>query len=109
VQARNPGVPLLSTRHAHNDYLQALAETGIIGFCAMLASWIWMVVRSLRSPTPWGRIGLAAMVSFAVAGLFEANYLDSEVIINLFLWIAFATAPLPAPTPINLAFSPALD
>ncbi len=89
VERRHPNVELLSTRHAHNDYLQALAETGIVGLAGMLASWIWIGLRLWRRRSdPFARGGLACWVSFAAAGIFEANYLDTEVVINLFTWTA---------------------
>lgn len=51
--------------HAHNYYLNVLAETGLVGFGAYLAMWIaifWAAWRSLRSTS-----GLA---QFTAAGLF---------------------------------------
>jgi O-antigen ligase len=91
VERRHPEVPLLSTKHAHNSYLHTLAETGLVGLLGMLASLGWIAWRNLRSADPYlRRVALATLGAFFVSGFFEANFLDSEVIINLFFWQALA-------------------
>lgn len=80
--------------HLHNDFLQLAAERGIPG----LAAWLWLLIRffwdaaglvrkSVRQPfahaVGWGVIG--ALTALLVAGLFEFNLGDSEVLMLLLL------------------------
>lgn len=73
--------------HLHNDFLQVAAERGLPALAALL----WLIVslaRDLigfsRSSEPWVRwpavSGLAVLVSFFTAGLFEFNLGDSEML-----------------------------
>lgn len=73
--------------HLHNDFLQIAAERGLPALAALL----WLIVRLARdligfsrSSEPWvrwpGVAGLAALVSFFVAGQFEFNLGDSEML-----------------------------
>jgi O-antigen ligase len=89
-----------STSHLHNTPLQIAAERGVVG----LATWLWIVVACLHRI---GRIltrlpaeatderalvlgALSAVVTFVVAGLFEYNFGDTEV-----LMVALAFVALP--------------
>jgi len=67
--------------HAHNIYLNTLAETGIIGVVAYLGFWIsvvWFTWRITRQTTSWQRsiaVGLlAAWTHLAVHQLFDKLY-----------------------------------
>jgi putative inorganic carbon (hco3(-)) transporter len=89
-----------STSHLHNTPLQIAAERGVIGF----AAWLWIFVAFVRrASTVWRRLppeppgdralvlgSLAAVVTFLVAGLFEYNFGDTEV-----LMVAMALMALP--------------
>jgi len=79
-----------STSHLHNTPLQIAAERGVIG----LAAWLWIFVAFFRrAGAVWRRLpaaaaddralvlgSLAAVVTFLVAGLFEYNFGDTEVL-----------------------------
>jgi O-antigen ligase len=80
-----------STSHLHNSPLQIAAERGVVG----LAAWLWIFVAFLLRGTaalramPTDAAGdralalgaLAAVVAFLVAGLFEYNFGDTEVLL----------------------------
>jgi putative inorganic carbon (hco3(-)) transporter len=89
-----------STSHLHNTPLQITVERGVLG----LAAWLWIFVAFLvrgtallrRLPPAAGGdralvLGsLAATVTFLVAGLFEYNFGDTEVLL-----VALALMALP--------------
>jgi len=80
-----------STSHLHNTPLQIVVERGIVG----LAAWLWIFVAFLvRGVAIWRGLpadaggdralvlgSLAAVVTFLVAGLFEYNFGDAEVLL----------------------------
>ncbi len=75
--------------HAHNNYLQFLSGTGILGFIAYTAFsliFLFMSHRLLRTLPPeayWPRAialgALGAQVALHVGGLTECNFKDAEV------------------------------
>jgi O-antigen ligase len=89
-----------STSHLHNTPLQIVVERGFVG----LASWLWLFVAFFRragltlARLPADAAGdralvlgsLAAIVTFLVAGLFEYNFGDTEV-----LMVALAMMAVP--------------
>jgi len=92
--ARRPG-----TGHLHNNLVQIAAERGLLGLATWLAIWLTFFVRAGRiyATLPSGRLddralvagSLAAVAGFLVAGLFEYNFGDSEVIGLLWVVMAF--------------------
>jgi O-antigen ligase len=80
-----------STSHLHNTPMQILVERGVIG----LALWLWIfvdffvrgtaVLRALPLSAAGDRAlvlgSLAAIAAFLVAGLFEYNFGDTEVLL----------------------------
>ncbi len=88
--------------HLHNTFVHVLATTGVVGFAAF--AWLWVsllrapavgLVRSLRAGGLAGglRLGvLAAFVGFLVAGAFEWNFGDEELLHPLFVLAGLAWA-----------------
>jgi O-antigen ligase len=78
-----------STSHLHNTPLQILAERGVPGLAAWLAifaAFFGRAVRTLRRLPPGGDAALVlgctmAVAAFLVAGLFEYNFGDTEVLL----------------------------
>lgn len=89
-----------STSHLHNTPLQVVVERGVVG----LVFWLWIfvaflvrgvaILRKLPSDAAGDRAlvlgSLAAIVTFLVAGLFEYNFGDAEVLL-----VAMALMALP--------------
>jgi len=98
---------LRSRPHAHNNFLQQTAEHGLFGLAAFLAIWVvifrsaWQAWRSGLSEPYRGWLAGSAMavVGFLTAGLFEANFGDSEVamamwfMVGLVMWIRMRMLP----------------
>src|SRR4029077_19619652 len=85
--------------HLHNAYVQIAASMGLVG----LAAFAWLYASLLR--TTWGgprdhsglgagvRLGVtAALVGFLVAGLFEWNFGDEELLYHLYTLVGIAWA-----------------
>jgi O-antigen ligase len=97
----SPEFPDWMYQHMHNNFLQIAAERGIPG----LLFWIWFMIQLVRDPIQVFRrrasadpqsfaivTSIAAMGSWLallVAGMFEYNFGDSEVL-TLFLFIMSA-------------------
>jgi putative inorganic carbon (HCO3(-)) transporter len=80
----------LSLGHAHNIYLNALAETGLIGLLAYLLIWlsaIGLTLRTLRRATGWQR-GLALGLLGVWAHLLAHQVVDNLHVNNIDLLIA---------------------
>jgi O-antigen ligase len=75
--------------HAHNDYLNLLAETGVIGLVGYLAGWgaiVFWTVRALRQPDPALR-GLALGLLGTWTHLAVHSVVDKLYVNNIFLHI----------------------
>ena len=98
---------LRSRSHAHNNFLQQAATHGLFGLAAFVAIWVvilkaaWQTARG-GLPAPyqgWLVGGAMAVVAFLVAGLFEANFGDSEVammmwfMVGLVMWVRMRVMP----------------
>ncbi|MFQ6110490.1 MAG: O-antigen ligase family protein [Nitrospinota bacterium] len=95
----NPKAIKQRTGHLHNNPLQIAAERGLLGLAAWLWIWVAYYVRTFRvlrrlEPREEGRfwtIGSMACVSaFLMAGMFEYNYGDSEVVMLVYFIMALA-------------------
>lgn len=97
-QYRRPEAVRLSTGHLHNSAIQIAAERGL----PALAVWIWLWVVFFREGRRiLGRLGskasrqralvcasLGGVAGFLVAGLFEHNFGDGEVVMLVYALIA---------------------
>jgi O-antigen ligase len=80
----------LSLGHAHNIYLNALAETGSVGLLAYLGIWLWVIgltIRTLRRAAGWQR-GLALGLLGVWAHLLAHQVVDNLHVNNIDLLIA---------------------
>jgi len=89
-----------STSHLHNTPLQIVVERGLPGLAGWLAIWVgffgaaWRVFRRIPPGDEDARAlvlgSMAAIAAFLVAGLFEYNFGDTEVLL-----VALAVMALP--------------
>jgi O-antigen ligase len=89
-----------STSHLHNTPLQIVVERGLPGLAAWIAIWVgyfgaaWRVLRRVPPADEEARAlvlgSMAAIAAFLVAGLFEYNFGDTEVLL-----VALALMALP--------------
>jgi O-antigen ligase len=89
-----------STSHLHNTPLQIVVERGLPGLAAWIAIWVgffgaaWRVFRRVPPTDEEARAlvlgSMAAIAAFLVAGLFEYNFGDTEVLL-----VALALMALP--------------
>ena len=93
----NPGeFPPQIYQHLHNNYVQVAAESGLPTFAFWMAMWIALaadLIRKARRAKADRFIfalsvgGLACLIAFLAAGLFEYNFGDSEVLILLLFFV----------------------
>ena len=81
-------------RHAHNNYLEAFASTGVFGGIAFLGFCFCWMREAWRSR--YASMFVPLIAAFLVSGLFENTFFDSEVLncillIYLFSQIVFDT------------------
>jgi len=103
--------------HLHNNVIQIWAERGILALSAyllLLALFVRECVRGWRGPNHvWAEVGIGAVVSLTVAGLFEFNFGDTEVFYVLLNVFAFVAVQVEQPQPVaneapSLAVAPAM-
>jgi O-antigen ligase len=112
IYARESGVQGI-TAEAHNDYLQILADAGVVGVAAVLCFIILLfraMARAIRSPDPlMAAIALgggAGLFGLLVHSLFDFNlHLPSHALVFLILSAVIsqlgATVDEPAPSPVR--------
>jgi O-antigen ligase len=74
--------------HAHNNYLEAFASTGVFGGIALLLFFYCWLREALRSR--YAQLFVPLIGAFLVSGFFEDTFYDSEVL-NCILLIYLAT------------------
>lgn len=69
--------------YAHNMYLAILADLGMIGFIAIVGSFMTVFVLAVRRSDQRGRAASVALVAYLAYGLFEARYVNVGNILSL--------------------------
>lgn len=77
-------VPKSEWTEAHNIFLQALAERGILGFTALLILLMALGNTFLASPYPWNLWLSLGFLALMLAGLTESWMNDSEVAMSVY-------------------------
>jgi len=93
---RWPEAPNAQQPHLHDNALQIAAERGL----PCLAWWLWWVAAAMADAWRearggggwWGAAALAFLAAFMVAGLFEYNFGDSEILMFTLLLSAIPYA-----------------
>jgi putative inorganic carbon (hco3(-)) transporter len=85
---RKSDAPRFRIPHLHNNILQLWAERGLLALAAYLAlQWEFLRAafrrRRLQAGRGWAEGGIAAACGLFVAGLFEYNFGDTEVLLNM--------------------------
>lgn len=96
---RKADAPRFRIPHLHNSPVQIWAERGVVAFAAyilILAVFLFVFARLRRDPFARNRAdaGLAILIALSVNGLFEFNFGDTEVLLNmldLFALLVFLT------------------
>ncbi len=93
-----PGVGDALIGHAHNNYIQMLATTGILGFFCYMSFIALFLIMTLqlyqRIPKDqvWDKVmvlaALGAQVAFHVGGLTQFNFGDMKVMHQFIFWLA---------------------
>ncbi|MFO7974037.1 MAG: O-antigen ligase family protein, partial [Candidatus Hydrogenedentota bacterium] len=95
------------TKHAHNDYLQVFAETGILGALVFYAFWAVFVVAGLRrlvqmrsSPRLWLLAGLfAGVFAFLLHAVVDFDFFNPSLATAAFLLSGLFCAATTNPPP----------
>jgi O-antigen ligase len=95
---RRPEAIRPSTGHLHNSAIQLAAERGLPAFGAWVWLWVvffregWRILRRVGKESPVSRAlvsaSLASVAGFLVAGLFEHNFGDGEVVMLVYVLMA---------------------
>jgi hypothetical protein len=88
---------VISKSHPQNNLLSQTAEKGLLGLAAFLYIWYvffkesWFAWKNTTDAFSQALAagGIAALIGFHVAGMFEANFGDSEVAMMMWLMVGF--------------------
>lgn len=71
--------------HAHNNFLEALSTTGILGLIFYVL-WIfyWLKESVFRNRSLWKAFFASAIAAYVVSGMFQSTLIDAEVAFSLF-------------------------
>jgi O-antigen ligase len=94
--ARSSGYGLSkdSLTHAHNLWVQTAGESGLLGLCAMLWLWGWVILKAWQSRDA-GALALLA----AIFVINSVDYLFFYAPVHLAFWMAAAGLKPPEPSP----------
>ncbi|MGA7614460.1 MAG: O-antigen ligase family protein [Thermoanaerobaculia bacterium] len=93
---RKPDAPRFRVPHLHDNVIQIWAERGIValaGYLALVAMFLSICWKGRTGPpsSQWvADAGLAFAIALFVAGFFEFNFGDTEVMLNMLDLFAFA-------------------
>lgn len=111
-----PAEAELSNPHLHNNFLQVLAERGILALLSLIAAFVVIIIQLIKkiknSVDMEKSISLGVLfvfIGFLVAGMFEYNLGDSEIKFLLFYFLsipfiipsAFFASPAVNPHQVN--------
>ena len=100
---RRPDAPRFRIPHLHNNILQLWAERGLLALAAyLILQWEFLRAafrrRRLEGARAWAEGGIAAACGLFVAGLFEYNFGDTEVLLTMLdVWALTLVATGPGP------------
>jgi O-antigen ligase len=84
--------------HAHNNFLEILASTGLVGFLCFILFWAFWIREILITSSMWGKgFFIASIAASLVAGLFQSTIIDSEVVFTLLALFAISHAFIKVP------------
>lgn len=69
--------------YAHNMYLAILADLGLVGFIAIIGTFIGILFYALRGSGQRAKAVSVALVAYLIYGLFEARYVNVGNILSL--------------------------
>ncbi len=85
ARSSNFGLSKDSLTHAHNLWIQTAGESGLVGLCAMLWLWGWVILRAWRLRDT----GALALLT-AIFAINSVDYLFFYAPVHLCFWIAAA-------------------
>ena len=101
TQYPDPSGYIARLKGMHNNVIQILVDTGILGFGAWLSIWIAYFLNIYKK---WDQLtlndntkglvmgSLAAVLGFLAGGMFETNFYDSEVVMLLYFIMGISMA-----------------
>jgi len=101
TQYPDPSGYIARHRGMHNNIIQLLVDTGILGLATWLSIWVayflaiykkWNKKTINSIPKGLGIGSLAAVLGFLAGGMFETNFYDSEVVMLLYFIMGLALA-----------------
>lgn len=109
---RSPDAPRFRIPHLHNNVVQLWAERGVLALAAylmLIALFLRECAGAWRGPHAiYAEIGVAVTVALFVAGMFEFNFGDTEVLLALLDMMALVIAFVERPGPAAIANAEAI-
>lgn len=84
IQERNHSkYPIKSCGHAHNNYLEIAAGTGLLGFIPFIFFLLLWFRELIQFPSIINTLALPSLVAFIVSGMFQSTIIDGEIMFFL--------------------------